>query len=92
MTSIGSLCVGSFYSFIFLCYNLSPKKWTFSEIQRHTPPTVFNLKVSDGDHYEEERGAYYQLSQFIYKLVKRKKIIFKVGHFAKKLRAFQKIP
>ena len=29
MPSIGSLCVGSFYSFIFLCYNHSPEKWHF---------------------------------------------------------------
>ena len=29
MPSIGSLCVVSFYSFIFLYYNRSPEKWRF---------------------------------------------------------------
>ena len=29
MPSIGSLCVLSFYSIIFLCYNRSPEKWRF---------------------------------------------------------------
>ena len=57
----------------------------FSSTQKPTPPTVFNLQASDWVHYEEETGAYYQLSRFTYKLVKKKV-------FYLKKKAFQKIP
>ena len=51
-------------------YNRSPeKKVTFSGTQKPTPPTVYNLQASDSVDYEEETGAYYQLSQFTNKLV-----------------------
>ena len=33
MPSIGSLCVGSFYLFIFLSYNCSPEKLLFPELK-----------------------------------------------------------
>ena len=88
MPSIGFLCIGSFYSFIFLTYNRSPEKVTFSGTQKPIPPTVFNLLASDWVHCEEETGAYYQLSRFTYKLVKKK---LSCLYFAKKIRAFQKI-
>ena len=68
MPSIGSLCVGSFYIFIFLPYNCYPEK-TFSGIQNPLQPTVFNLQASDCVHCEEETGAYYQLYRHTYKLV-----------------------
>ena len=41
----------------------------FSDTQKPTPPTVFNLQTSDWVHCEEETGAYYQLSWNTYKLV-----------------------
>ena len=44
-------------------------KVTFLVTQKPTPPTVFNLKASDWVHCEEETGVYYQLSQFINKLL-----------------------
>ena len=52
MPSIGSLCAVSFYSFIFLPYNRSPKKWHFSVLKRILLPqfstyrhrTGFNVK------------------------------------------------
>ena len=44
-------------------------KVTFPVTEKPTPPTVFNLQASDWVHCEEERGAYYQLSRFIIKLV-----------------------
>ena len=91
MPSIGSLCVGSFYIFIFLLQPL-PWKVTFSGTQKSSQPTLFNLQASDLVHCEEETGAYYQLSRLTYKLVK-KKLIFKVAYFAKKKYAlFKKFP
>ena len=70
MPSIGSGCVGSFYSCIFL---LKPFSWkvTFSGTQKPTPPTVFNLQALDWVHCEEETGVYCQLSRVTYKLVKK---------------------
>ena len=44
-------------------------KVTFLGTQKPTPPTVLNLQPSDWVYYEEERGAYYHLSRFSYKLV-----------------------
>ena len=41
----------------------------FPGTQKSTPPTVFNLQTSDWVHYEEETGAYYQLSPFTYNFV-----------------------
>ena len=57
MPSIGSLCVGSFYSLIFVSYNCSPEKWC-SGTQKPTPCTVFNLQASDWVYYEEETGVH----------------------------------
>ena len=54
-----------------------------------TPPTVFNLQASDWVHCEEEIGAYYQLSQNTYKLVKKIQI-FKVVYFAPKNKRISK--
>ena len=65
---------------------------TISGTQNLTPPTVFNLQVSDWVYCEEETGAYNNLSRFTYKLL----ILFlknlKVVYFAKKILAFPKIP
>ena len=92
MPSIGSLCVGSFYSFIFLC-STALLKSEFSGTQKHTPPTVFNLQALDWVHCEEETGVYYELSQFTYKLFKKMLHILKVGYFApKKYALFKKLP
>ena len=84
MPSIGSLCVGSFYIFIFSI--LQPLSWkvTFSGTQKPTPPTVLNLQVSDWVHREEETCAYYHLSQLTYKLVILFFLFFKVAYFVKK--------
>ena len=41
----------------------------FQVNSKPTPLTVFNLQELDWIHCEEETGAYYQLSRFIYKLV-----------------------
>ena len=70
---------------------LQPLFWkvTFSGIQKPTPPTVFNLQVSDWVHCQEETGAYYQLSWFTYKLVE---FFFKLFILQKKGWTFQKIP
>ena len=43
----------------------------FSGTHKSTPPTVFNLQASHRVHCEEETGAYYQLSRFTCKLVKK---------------------
>ena len=50
---------------------LQPLSWKvmFSGTQKTTPPTGFNLQAWDWVHCEEETSAYYQLSQFTYKLV-----------------------
>ena len=63
----------------------------FPVTQKPTPPTVFNLQASDLVHCEEETGAYYQLSQFTYKLAIVFKKFFKV-YFAKKYAFFKKCP
>ena len=47
----------------------------FSGTQKPTPPTVFNLQVSDWVHCEEETGAYYQLSRNTIKLIKKIQIL-----------------
>ena len=88
MPSIGSLCVVSYYSFIFLCYNRSPEKWRFLVLKSLL--SVFNLKALDWVHCEEETGAYYQLSQNFYKLFLFSVQIFKV-YFVQKTLAFKKI-
>ena len=38
MPSIGSLCVGSFYLFIFVSHNRSPEKWHFPALKRLLHP------------------------------------------------------
>ena len=48
-------------------------KVTFLVTQKRTPPTVFNLQASDWVHCEEETDAYYQLSRFTCKFLKKKK-------------------
>ena len=48
----------------------------FSGTQKTTYPTVFNLQALDWVHCEEETGAYYQLHQITYKLVKKMLFIF----------------
>ena len=63
---------------------------TFSGTQRTTPPTVFNQQASDWVHCEEETGAYYQLSRFTYRLLK-KLTVLKLFILPKKISAFQKI-
>ena len=63
---------------------------TFPVTSKTTPPTVLNLQASDWVHCEEETGAYKQLSQFTYKLLKKIQI-FKV-YFSLKNSTFQKIP
>ena len=52
---------------------LQPLSWkvTFSGTQKTTRPTVFNLQASVWVHCEEETGAYYKLSLFAYKLLKK---------------------
>ena len=81
----------SFYSFIHFSI-LQPLSWkvTFSSTLKPTPPTVFNLQASDWVHCEEETGAYYQLSQFTYKLVIFFLQIFKFDNFVKKIMQFSK--
>ena len=44
MPSIGSLRVGSFYSFILLCYNRFPKKWQFPELKSLRLPEFLTYK------------------------------------------------
>ena len=106
MPSIGSLCVGSFYSFIFLCYNHSPEKWHFLALKSLLLPqfsiyrhwTLFIVKRNEQSPITNYLviilpiGAYYQLSRFAYKFVIIYLQIFKVCYFAKKLLTFQKIP
>ena len=65
-------------------------KVTFSGTQKPTP-TVFNLQVSDWVHCEEGTGAYYQLSRFAYKLVKKNYEVLKFFILPKKY-VFQKNP
>ena len=67
MPSIGSLCVGSFYSLFYLTTALL--KSDISGPQKPPPPTAFNLQALDWVHCGEETGEYYQLSLFTYKLV-----------------------
>ena len=88
MTSIGSLCVGSIYSLLFLPYNRSPEKWCFPALKSLLLP-VFNQQASDWVHCEEETGAYYQLARNTYKLVNFFKQIFNV-YFASKNTRFSK--
>ena len=90
MPSIGSCCVIIHLSTVHIIYN-PLLKMMFLVTQKPTPRTVFNLQASDWVHCEEETGAYYQLSWFTYKLVK-KKINLKVVNFAKKNSTSQKIP
>ena len=59
--------------------------------QNTTPPTVFNLQVSNWVHCEEKTGAHYQLSRFNYKLVTFFFLIKVVNFARKKIHAFQKI-
>ena len=63
---------------------------TFPVTQKPTPPTVFNVQASDWVHCEEETGAYYQLSRFTDKLVKKN--YFKVVNFARKKHFSEKFP
>ena len=69
---------------------LSSCKVTFLVTQKPTLPTVFNLQALDWVHCEEETCAYYQLSQFTYKLILF--FLFKVVNFAKKNALFKKFP
>ena len=62
-------------------------KVMFRVTQKPTPPTVFNLQASDWVHCEEETGAYYQLSRFTYKLLKKN---LKVVYFVEKTTQFSK--
>ena len=63
---------------------------TFAVTDKPTPPPVFDLQALDWVHYEEETGAYYQLSRFTYKLVIVFFKKFKVVHFAEKNTRFSK--
>ena len=49
----------------------------FPVTSKPTPPTVFNLQVSDWVHCEEETGVYTQLSRNTYKFIFKKKKKFK---------------
>ena len=64
----------------------------FSNTQKPTPPTIFNLQASDWAHCEEETGVYYQLSQFTYKLVFFLNIFLKLFILQKKHALFKKFP
>ena len=86
MPSIGSLCVCSFYLFIFFTFYHSPEKVTFSGTQKPTTPTDFNLQALDWVHCEEELGAYYQLSRLTYIY------IYKLLILPQKICPLQKIP
>ena len=70
-----------------------PPSWkvTFSGTQKPTPPTVFNLPVSDWVHCEEETGVYYQLSRNYYKLLLFYKFL-KLFILSKKCALFKKFP
>ena len=63
---------------------------TFPVTQKPTPSTVFNLQASDWVHCEEETGAYYQLSQFTYKFLIKKKNVSCL--FCEKNKCFSKNP
>ena len=67
LPSIGSLCIGSFYSFIFYL-TTTFLNVTFSGTQKPIPPTVFNLQASDWVHCEEETGAHKESLWQNYKL------------------------
>ena len=84
MPSIGSLCVGSFYSFIFSMLQLLSWKVTFFSTQKPTP--------SDWVHCEVETGVYYQLSRFTYILVKKNYTFLKFVILPQKIHTFSKIP
>ena len=68
---------------------------TFLVTQKPTPPTVHNLQALDWVHCEEETGAYYQLSWFIYKLIIAFLFKFKEKNsvnFTEKNTLFKKFP
>ena len=48
MPSIGSLCVGCFYIFIFLPYNPSPEKWHFPALKRYQRPQFSTYRHRTG--------------------------------------------
>ena len=82
--------VPSIHSFFYLTTALL--KSDISGTQMTSLPTVFNLQASNWVHFEEETGAYYQLSRFIYKFYFYF-FIFKVAYFAtKKYGLFKKFP
>ena len=54
MPYIGSLCVCSFYSFIFLCYNRSPEEWRFPALKSLRLPEFWTNK--DGTRFILKRN------------------------------------
>ena len=84
MPSIGSLLLVTFLFIHFSMLQPLSSKVTFSGTQKPTPPTVFNLQALDWVHCEEETGAYYQLSRFTYKLVKKNHKFLKLVILPKK--------
>ena len=57
MLSIGSLCVGSFYSFIFPPYNRSPEKWRFLALKSLLLPQFSTYSHRTGFIVKRKQGA-----------------------------------
>ena len=92
MPSIGSLCVGSFYSLLFLSYNHSPEKCYFPALKRPLLPQFSTYRHQTGFIVKRKQVRITNYRGLPINWLKKCKQIFNVAYVAKKMRTFQKIP